>query len=168
MYTKKMVVVSLRIGTRKEIREFGTFMHQLREMVEWLKQDRYQMAVIESTGSYWKPLYNLFESVELPVIVGNAQHIKNVPGRKTDVKDAEWYSRLILRSLTGIIMPMQRELFKHIMSVIQEQTTQIERTDEMIESHMSEAYRKAVEELDTILGMGHKTLSRLSLKQKST
>ena len=45
---------------------------------------------MESTGSYWKPVYNIFEEEQIPIMVVNAQHIKGVPGRKTDVKDAEW------------------------------------------------------------------------------
>lgn len=45
---------------------------------------------MENTGSYWKPVYNIFEEEQIPIMVVNAQHIKVVPGRKTDVKDAEW------------------------------------------------------------------------------
>ena len=48
---------------------------------------------MESTGSYWKPVYNIFEEEQIPIMVVNAQHIKGVPGRKTDVKDAEWIAR---------------------------------------------------------------------------
>ena len=52
---------------------------------------------MESTGSYWKPVYNIFEEEQIPIMVVNAQHIKGVPGRKTDVKDAEWIADLVRR-----------------------------------------------------------------------
>ena len=50
---------------------------------------------MENTGSYWKPVYNIFEEEQIPIMVVNAQHIKVVPGRKTDVKDAEWIANLV-------------------------------------------------------------------------
>ena len=57
------------------------------------------MAAMESTGSYWKPVYNIFEEEQIPIVVVNAQHIKGVPGRKTDVKDAEWIADLVCHGL---------------------------------------------------------------------
>jgi transposase len=67
---------------------------------------------MESTGEYWKPVYNLLEGV-LTVLVVNAQHIKTVPGRKTDVKDAEWIADLLRHGLlkASFIPPLpQRDL----------------------------------------------------------
>ena len=54
---------------------------------------------MENTGSYWKPVYNIFEEEQIPIMVVNAQHIKVVPGRKTDVKDAEWIANLVRHGL---------------------------------------------------------------------
>ncbi len=71
------------------------------------------MVAMESTASYWKPLYNILESSELPAMVVNARHMKNVPGRKTDVKDAEWIADLLQHGLlTASFIPdkAQREL----------------------------------------------------------
>lgn len=56
------------------------------QLVSWLKETDCEMAAMESTGSYWKPVYNIFEEEQIPIMVVNAQHIKGVPGRKTDVK----------------------------------------------------------------------------------
>ncbi|MGL5511817.1 MAG: IS110 family transposase, partial [Sporomusa sp.] len=81
---KKLLVVCLRIGRKTESREFGTTTGEIREIVAWLKANGCQMVAMESTGSYWKPLYNIFEQESLPAMVCNAYHIKNVPGRKTD------------------------------------------------------------------------------------
>lgn len=79
---------------RKQIRTFLTYTADIRELASWLKSlDIYHVAV-ESTGIYWKPIFNVFEG-DFDVILVNAQHVKNVPGRKTDVKDSEWLCRLL-------------------------------------------------------------------------
>ena len=96
---KKFLVVCLRIGRKAEIREFGTLTHEIRDMVAWLKSNGCQMVAMESSGSYWKPLYNIFEQEGLPAMVCNAYHIKNVPGRKTDVNDAQWIAKCLSQGL---------------------------------------------------------------------
>jgi transposase len=68
------------------------------ELRRWLKEAGCSQVVMESTGVYWEPIYNVLEG-EFEIIVGNAQHIKNVPGRKTDVKDAEWLAELLRHGL---------------------------------------------------------------------
>jgi len=95
----RLLVVCLRIGRKSETREFGTLTHEIREMVAWLKENGCQMAAMESTGSYWKPIYNIFEQEGLSAMVCNAYHIKNVPGRKTDVGDAQWIARCLSQGL---------------------------------------------------------------------
>ena len=69
---KKLLVVCMRIGRGTEIRTFGTLTHEIREMITWLRANGCQMVTVESTGSYWKPLYNIFEQEELPAMVCNA------------------------------------------------------------------------------------------------
>jgi transposase len=95
----RLLVVCLRIGRKSETREFGTLTHEIREIVAWLKANGCQMVAMESTGSYWKPLYNIFEQEGLLAMVCNAYHIKNVPGRKTDVGDAQWIARCLSQGL---------------------------------------------------------------------
>jgi transposase len=89
---KKFVVVCLCVLTvqgsiQKEIRTFSTMTADLLRMLDWLTQAGCTHAALESTGVYWKPIHNLLET-ELEVLLINAQHIKAVPGRKTDVRDA--------------------------------------------------------------------------------
>lgn len=83
---------------RKEIRTFGTMTGQLRDLVTWLVKEGVSHAAMESTGVYWKPLFNLLEG-HVQVVLVNAQHIKQVPGRKTDVKDCEWLAQLLQHGL---------------------------------------------------------------------
>ena len=96
---KKLLVVCLRIGRKTESREYGTTTGDIREIVKWLQENGCQMVAMESTGSYWKPLYNIFEQEELSAMVVNAYHIKNVPGRKTDWNDAFWIAKCLAQGL---------------------------------------------------------------------
>jgi transposase len=96
---KDVVVACVLIGppegrSRKEIRSYGTTTTQLEEMRNWLLQAGCTHVGMESTGVYWVPVYAVLEG-HFELIVGNAAHIKNVPGRKTDVKDAQWIAELI-------------------------------------------------------------------------
>lgn len=85
-------------GRRKQIREFGTFTRDLLEMADWLRTCGVTHAAMESTGVYWKPVWNLLEG-QFEVLLVNAQHIKAVPGRKTDQKDSEWIADLLQHGL---------------------------------------------------------------------
>ena len=92
---KKLIVACLNHKRKKELREFGATTRELMELAEWLQKNECEIVAMESTGSYWKPLYNIMESYGLHAIVVNPAHMKAVPGRKTDVKDAEWILSLI-------------------------------------------------------------------------
>jgi transposase len=83
---------------RKQIRTFGTMTGQLLALVDWLIEESVTHAAMESTRVYWKPLFNLLEG-RVQMILVNAQHIKQVPGRKTDVKDCEWLAQLLQHGL---------------------------------------------------------------------
>jgi transposase len=114
---KKMVVACLlRAGAddqhRREVRTFTTMTDDLLALAAWLREAGCTHVAMESTGVYWKPVYNILED-QFDVLVVNAAHIKAVPGRKTDVKDAEWIADLLQH---GLVRPSfipdrpQREL----------------------------------------------------------
>ncbi|MCA1530905.1 IS110 family transposase, partial [Bradyrhizobium yuanmingense] len=110
---KKSITACVLTPEGKEIRTFGTMTDDLEELVEWLKEKQVTHVAMESTGVYWKPVYHLLEGESIEVLVVNAQHIKAVPGRKTDVKDAEWIADLLRHGLLrGSYIPdrAQREL----------------------------------------------------------
>ena len=96
-------------GKKKEIKTFGTMTGDLLELCKWLKEKDIQMVAMESTGSYWKPIFNLLEVEEIPAILVNAQHIKAVPGKKTDMKDSEWIAKLLRHGLlkASFVQPRQ-------------------------------------------------------------
>jgi transposase len=85
-------------AARKQTRTFGTTTAALLSLLDWLLAEGVTHAAMESTGVYWKPIFNLLEG-PLRVILVNAQHLKKVPGRKTDVKDAEWIAELLQHGL---------------------------------------------------------------------
>jgi transposase len=92
-------VVTILIGREdgtvmSETREFGAFKRELRALVRWLLANRIQQVVMESTGIYWKSLFGHLEAAGIPALVVNAFHVKNVPGRKTDVSDSHWLAQL--------------------------------------------------------------------------
>ena len=96
---KKLIVACFKKGNKQEIRDFSATTRELFEMADWLKEGGCEMIAMESTGSYWKPLYNILETCELKAMVVNAHHMKAVPGRKTDVNDAEWITDLLQHGL---------------------------------------------------------------------
>jgi transposase len=83
---------------QKLLRSFGTTTRELQALRAWLAEHGVTQVGMESTGVYWKPVYAVLEG-HFDLIVGNAHHIKNVPGRKTDVKDAEWIAQLVRHGL---------------------------------------------------------------------
>lgn len=124
---------------RKQIRTFPTYTSDIRELATWLKSlDIYHVAV-ESTGIYWKPIFNVFEG-DFDVILVNAQHVKNVPGRKTDVKDSEWLCRLLKCGLLSksFIPPKAivrlRELVRYRQSLTRDLSTAKNRIIKMLEN----------------------------------
>lgn len=116
----------------KEIRSFGTMTADLLELSDWLGAAGCTHVAMESTGVYWKPIYNIWEgSFELLLV--NARHIKTVPGRKTDVKDWEWIAELLQPGLLrGSFVPQQGErelgeVTRYRSSLVRERTAEINR-----------------------------------------
>jgi transposase len=96
---KKTVVACLRapgqIGLRRsEVRTFATTTRALMQLADWLVANGCTHVAMESTGIYWRPVYQILEERQLSLLLVNAAHVKKVPGRKTDVKDCEWLAEL--------------------------------------------------------------------------
>ena len=100
----KRTIVACRVFTREdgttetETRTFGTTTAELLTLLDWLLAWGCTHVAMESTGAYWKPVYNILEG-NLEILLVNARHCRNVPGRKTDVKDAEWLADLLRHGL---------------------------------------------------------------------
>jgi transposase len=102
VHKKTVVACVITLNTQgqrqKEIRTFGTMTRDLLALLDWLRAAGCTHIAMESTGVFWKPIFKLFEA-EMTVLLVNAHHIKAVPGRKTDVKDAEWIADLLQHGL---------------------------------------------------------------------
>lgn len=105
-------------------------------LVSWLKETDCEMAAMESTGNYRKPVYNIFEEENIPSVIVNAQHIKGVPGRKTDVKDAEWIADLVRHGLVkASYIPNRelREITRYRQEIIEERARELNRIQSVLE-----------------------------------
>ncbi len=135
---KKVVTACAMTPGRRETRVFSTMTGGLLALAAWLKECRITHVAMESTGVYWKPVYNLLES-EFELLLANAQHIKAVPGRKTDIKDAEWIADLLRHGLIrGSFVPPRdqrevRELVRWRRSLIHERAAVINRIQKVLE-----------------------------------
>lgn len=122
----------------KEIRTFGTTTPELLQLFDWLAHNGCTHVAMESTGSYWKPLYNLLEGT-FELVLANALEIKNVPGRKTDVGDAEWIAELLQHGLIrGSFVPQRpirelRELMQYRKALVSERRDEVNRVQKVLE-----------------------------------
>jgi transposase len=122
----------------KQTRTFPTITSGLLELKSWLSEQAVTHVAMESTGVFWKPVYNLLED-SFTLLVANAQHIKSVPGRKTDVKDAEWIADLLRHGLIkGSFVPNReqrelRELVRYRRTLIQERADVVNRIQKVLE-----------------------------------
>src|SRR5699024_3892472 len=123
----------------KEIETFSTKTPFLMQMIDWVKEHGCTHVAMESTSVYWKPIVNLLEAEDIEFLVVNAQHIKAVPGRKTDVKDAEWIAKLLRHgSLKASFIPDRnqrelRELVRYRRSIIEKRARQLNRIQKVLE-----------------------------------
>jgi transposase len=124
--------------TRKEKRRFGTFTRELLQLADWLRACGVTHVAMESTGVYWKPVWNILEG-QFEVLLVNAQHIKAVPGRKSDQKDCEWIADLLQHGLLhGSFVPPKerrelRDLTRYRVSLAQEENRIANRVQKVLE-----------------------------------
>jgi transposase len=122
----------------REVRTFGTLTDELLALADWLTAAGITHVAMESTGVYWKPVYNLLEG-QFELLLVNAAHIKAVPGRKTDVKDAEWLADLLRHGLLrASFVPARpqrelRELTRYRTSLVRERTAEVNRVQKVLE-----------------------------------
>ncbi len=141
---KKTVVVTVMLTAEsgrmaQETRTFATMTADLLALDVWLEEQGVTHVAMESTGVYWYPVYNLLEQ-DRTILLVNPQHIKAVPGRKTDVKDSEWLADLLRHGLLkASFVPPQpirelRELTRYRKSLVQAHTQEVNRLQKVLES----------------------------------
>lgn len=141
---KKLVVAAVIVSVAgkdpiRETRSFGTMTSDLLSLSDWLTGWEVSHVAMESTGEYWKPIYNILEN-NFELLLVNAQHLKAVPGRKTDVKDAEWIADLLRYGLVSasFVPPLGqrelRELTRYRSTFVRERSTLVNRVQKLLES----------------------------------
>jgi transposase len=141
---KRTVVACVRIaegqGVRHEVRTFGTTTAALEELGAWLRAERCTHAVLESTGVYWKPVWAVLASDALTLVLAQAAAVRNIPGRKSDVKDARWLADLLAHGLVRasfVPPPAQqalRELTRTRKQLVREIAAHAQRIHKLLES----------------------------------
>ena len=169
---KNTVVACKRIvegkEVRREIKTFGTTTGALYELFDWLQFDGVEHIVMESTGVYWKPVWHVMEE-GFELVLANAKHVKNVPGRKTDVKDAEWLAELLAHGLVrGSFVPYEpiqqlRDLTRARKQFVQERSRNVQRLQKTLE----DANIKLDSFVSDILGKSARTMIEAIIKGES-
>ena len=142
VHKKTVVATRMRVTAEEhlewETETFGTTTPDLLQLHDWLYGWNTTHVAMESTGDYWKPVYNVLEDA-FTVLVVNAKHVKHVPGRKTDVKDAEWLAELMMHGLlTASFIPPKpqralREMTRYRTTLIEERARVVNRVQKLLE-----------------------------------
>lgn len=136
---KARVVATVQTPAGRATRTFGTMTGDLEQLAAWLRAHAVTHVAMESTGSYWQPVYNILEQREVELLVVNAQHVKQVPGRKTDVKDSEWWCDLLRHGLLrASFIPdkaqrERREVVRYRKTLIRERANEVNRRQQLLE-----------------------------------
>jgi transposase len=138
VHKEMMMVTIMGKGIKKQTREFKTFTEDLESCRHWIEEQGITQGAMESTGVYWKPVFNILtESLQIKLV--NARHIKNVPGRKTDVKDSEWICKLLLSGLlNGSFVPPEltretRDIYRYKVKMTQAGASEKNRIQRILE-----------------------------------
>lgn len=136
---KKVLVATIRgDGIKETTRSFDAFTASIEALRDWLKEHNITHVAMESTGVYWKPVFNILEA-DFEVILVNARHIKNVPGHKTDKKDSKWIAKLLLSGLLkgSFIPPLPirqlRDLTRYRKKTVQSISSEKSRLQKILE-----------------------------------
>jgi transposase len=165
------LLVVLKNGTvRKNMRTFGTTTRELLSLRTWLLSEGCTHVAMESTGVYWKPVYAILEGGALEIVVANAHHVKKVPGRKTDVKDAEWIADLLCHGLlrSSFVPPKPirelRDLTRYRRKLVESQTAERNRLLKLLEI----ANIKLASVATDVFGVSGRLMLRALIEGKAT
>jgi len=154
---------------QKQMRTFGTTTRELLSLRAWLLSEGCTHVAMESTGVYWKPVYIMLEGA-FEIVVANAQHVKKVPGRKTDVKDAEWIADLLCHGLlrSSFVPPKPirelRDLTRYRRKLVESQTGERNRLLKLLET----ANIKLASVATDVFGLSGRLMLRALIDGKAT
>lgn len=137
---KDIIVATIRKSENDyETKEFTSFTSSLTDLREWCKSECVTHVAMESTGVYWKPVFNILEDGDFEIILVNARHVRNVPGHKTDKQDSQWLSKLLVSGLlkASFIPPIEirdlRDLVRYKKKVVAQASSEKNRIIKILE-----------------------------------
>ena len=144
-----------------EVRTFGTSTRELREMADWLASLGCTHVAMESTGVYWKPVWHVLEG-RFELVLANAMYIRNIPGRKSDVKDAVWIADLLAHGLlrASFVPPERIQELRDLTRSRKQLTREITRHTQRIQKTLEDANVKLTEVISSILGVSGRAILR--------
>jgi len=155
---KKTVVACLRLAAdgkvSTEVRTFGTTTAELLRLSEWLAANECTHVAMEATGVYWKPVWHILDDGEFELILANAAHVKNVPGRKTDVNDAMWLAELLAHGLirASFVPPAQTQDMRTLLRTRKQLTRESARHVQRVQKTLEDANIKIDSVLSDVMG----------------
>jgi transposase len=126
-------------GRKQQVRSFQTFLDKLEALRDWLVGEGVTHVAMQATGSYWKPIWYVLEDAGFELLLVNARHVKQLPGRKTDVKDACWLAELLeCGLLSGSFVPpavirQLRDVTRYRKRLVQDRTREAQRVDKVLQ-----------------------------------
>ena len=170
---KDMVVACLRVTANgtvgREVRTVGTTTKALLDLSEWLASEGCTDIVMEAAGVYWKPVWHILGDGDFTLLLANAAHVKNVPGRKTDVNDATWLADLLAHGLIrgGFVPDAQtqemRGLLRTRKQIVRERTSHIQRLQKTLE----DANIKLDSAISDIMGLSGRAMIEVVIAGKT-
>jgi transposase len=144
-----------------EVRTFGTSTRELREMAAWLAACGCTHVAMESTGVYWKPVWHILEG-RFELVLANAMYIRNIPGRKSDVKDSVWIADLLAHGLLrgSFVPPEQIQELRDLTRTRKQLTREITRHTQRIQKTLEDANVKLTEVISSVLGVSGRAILR--------
>lgn len=169
---KDTVVCCLRVAKGRRatstVRTFGTTTSALLELREWLESQGCEAAVMEATGVYWKPVWHILEGA-FELILANAHHVKQVTGRKTDVKDAEWLAELLAHGLvrSSFVPPEPIREIRTLTRTRKQLTREVVKHTQRIQKTLEDANVKITGVLSDIMGLSGRSMIEAMISGKT-
>jgi transposase len=147
--------------TTHEVRTFGTSTRELGAMADWLASQGCTHVAMESTGVYWKPVWHVLEG-RFDLVLANAMYVRNIPGRKSDVKDAVWIADLLAHGLLrgSFVPPEKIQDLRDLTRTRKQLTREITRHTQRIQKTLEDANVKLTEVISNVLGMSGRAILR--------
>src|SRR6266498_3657810 len=148
-------------GVSREVCSFGTSTHELRAMADWLESKECTHVAMESTGVYWKPVWHVLEG-RFELVLANAMYVRNIPGRKSDVKDAVWIADLLAHGLLrGSFVPHEKiQELRDLTRTRKQLVREITRHTQRIQKTLEDANVKLTEVISSVLGTSGRAILR--------